>query len=127
MRTVDVLIAIILVLGILGMVLPAAHVSAQGPTYGSVGSGPIAPTIKDCPLSGPNGFAFCAYGTAAPYSICLSVASGPCLPFPTPSGAGGVSSWNAATGAVTYQPTTVTCAKFTAAKGVFSGSNCVVK
>src|ERR1039458_6306103 len=43
---------------------PSGLVSAQGPTYGTVGASPIAPTVADCPLSSPFGFAFCAVGTA---------------------------------------------------------------
>ena len=61
-KRIIVFTAIILQVFILGSI--GKHsVSAQGPTYGTVGASPIAPTVADCPLSSPFGFAFCAVGT----------------------------------------------------------------
>jgi hypothetical protein len=61
MRTVDFVIAVILVLGILGMVIPPSHVSAQ--SYGTFSFGPIAPVVAKCPAGQKGQVTLCGVGT----------------------------------------------------------------
>lgn len=73
-----------------------------------------------------NGLALCPLSLASGPAIAIAVNGGAFVQMPM-SSAGGVTSWNGLTGAVTYAPTTITCTTFSHTNTGAVGSGCTIK